>query len=43
MKEYIARAMSLALNVKYQGIEIKEQKISRRVLNGLLPVYNTVS
>ena len=34
-KEYIARAKSLALNVKYNDIEITEQEISRRVLNGL--------
>ena len=39
MKEYIARAKSLALNVKYHDIEITEQEISRRVLNGLPPSY----
>ena len=35
MKEYIARAKSLALNVHYHDIEVNEQEISRRVLNGL--------
>ena len=35
MKEYIARAKSLALNVQYHDIEVSEQEISRRVLNGL--------
>ena len=39
MKEYIARAMSLALNVKDHDIEVTEQEISRRVLNGLPPSY----
>ena len=39
MKEYIARAKSLALNVQYHDIEISEQEISRRVLNGLPPSY----
>ena len=39
MKEYIARAKSLALNVKYHDIEVTEQEISRRVLNGLPPPY----
>ena len=39
MKEYIARAKSLALNVKYHDIEVTEQEISHRVLNGLLPSY----
>ena len=37
MKEYIARAKSLALNVKYHDIEVTDQEISRRVLNGLPP------
>ena len=37
MKEYNARAKSLALNVQYYDIEGTEQKISRRVLNGLPP------
>ena len=37
MKEYIARAKSLALNVQYHDIEVSEEKISRRVLNGLPP------
>ena len=32
MKEYIARAKSLALNVKYHDIEGTDQEISRRVL-----------
>ena len=35
MKEYIARAKSLALNVLYHDIEVNEQEIGRRVLNGL--------
>ena len=37
MKEYIARAKSLALNVQYHGVEVSDQEISRRVLNGLPP------
>ena len=39
MKEYIARAKSLALNIKYHDIEVTDQDISRRVLNGLSPSY----
>ena len=39
MKEYTARAKSLALNVKYHDIEVTDQEISRRVLNGLPPSY----
>ena len=39
MEDYLARAKSLALNVKYHGVETTEQKISRRVLNGLPPEY----
>ena len=39
MKEYIARAKSLALNVQHHDIEVSEQEISRRVLNGLPPSY----
>ena len=39
MKEYIARAKSLALNVQYYDIEVSEQEISRRVLNGFSPSY----
>ena len=39
MKEYIARAKSLALNVKYHDVEVTDQEISRRVLNGLPPSY----
>ena len=39
MKEYIARAKFLALNVKYHGIEVSEQDISHRVLNVLPPLY----
>ena len=31
MKEYIARAKALALNVQYHDIEVSEQEISRRV------------
>ena len=37
MKEYITRAKSLALNVKYHDIEVTEQAITRRILNGLPP------
>ena len=37
MKEYIARAKSLALNVKYHDVEVIDLEISRRVLNGLPP------
>ena len=39
MKEYIARAKSLALNVQYHDIEVSEQGVSRRVLNALPPSY----
>ena len=39
MKEYIARAKSLALNVKYHDVEVTDQEIVRRVLNGLPPSY----
>ena len=39
MKEYIARAKSLALNIKYHNVEVTDQEISRRVLNGLPPSY----
>ena len=39
MKEYIARAKTLALNVKYHNVEVTEEEISRRVLNGLPPSY----
>ena len=39
MKGYMARAKSLALNVKYHDIEVSEQEISRRVLNGLPLLY----
>ena len=39
MKEYIARAKSIALNVKYHGIEVPEQEISLRGLNGVASVY----
>ena len=39
MKEYIARVKSLALNVKYHNVEVTDQEISRRVLNGLPPSY----
>ena len=39
MEEYIARAKSLALNVQYHDIEVTEQEISRRVLNGVPPAY----
>ena len=38
MKEYIARAKSLALNVQYHDVEVTGQDISRRVLNGLPPL-----
>ena len=39
MKEYIVRAKSLSLNVKCHDIEVTDQEISRRVLNGLPPSY----
>ena len=39
MKEYIARAKFLALNVQYHDTDVSEQEISRRVLNGLPPSY----
>ena len=39
IKEYIARAKSLALNIKYHDVEVTHQEISRRVLNGLPPSY----
>ena len=39
MKEYIARAKSLALDVQYHDVEVTDQEISRRVLNGLPPPY----
>ena len=39
MKEYIARAKSPALNVQYRDVEVTDQEISRRVLNGLPPPY----
>ena len=39
MKEYIASAKSLALNVQYYDVEVTDQEISRRVLNGLPPSY----
>ena len=39
MKEYIARAKSLALNIKYHDVEVTDQEISRRLLNGLPPSY----
>ena len=35
MKAYISRAKSLAHNVKYHDIEVTDQKVSCRVLNGL--------
>ena len=37
IKEYIARAKSLALNIKYHNVEVTDQEISRRVLNGPPP------
>ena len=39
MKEYIARAKCLAINVQYYGIEVSDQEISRRLLNGLPSTY----
>ena len=39
VKEYIARARSLALNVQHHDVEVTDQEISRRVLNGLPPPY----
>ena len=38
-KHYIARAMSLALSVQYNDMEVTEQELSPRVLNGLTPAY----
>ena len=38
-EEYIARAKSLALILKYHGIKVPEQEKSRRVLIGLPPAY----
>ena len=37
IKEHIVRAKFLVLHVKYHGIEVTEQAISHRVLNGLSP------
>ena len=34
MKEYIAKAKFLAFNVQNYGMQISDQEISRRVLNG---------
>ena len=39
MKEYIAGAKSLALNVQYHDTKVNEQEISRRVLDGLPSSY----
>ena len=39
MKEYIAHAKSLALNLQYHDVEVNEQEISHRVLNGPPPSY----
>ena len=39
MKEYLAQATYLAFKVQYLDIEVTEQKVSRRVLNGLTPAY----
>ena len=39
LKEYIARTKSLALNIKYHNVEVTDQEISIRVLNGLPPSY----
>ena len=39
MKEYIARAKSLALIVKYHGIKVPEQEKTSRVLIGRPPAY----
>ena len=36
-KEYIARAKSLAINVRYCRMEVSEEVISRRVLSGPPP------
>ena len=40
MKEYQARAKSLAFNVKYHGVEVAEQEISSRILNVLPSAYD---
>ena len=39
MKEYIARAKYLAMNVQYHVIEITEQQISHRGLKGIPLAY----
>ena len=39
MKEYIACTKPLALNVQYHDIEVSEQEISHRTLNGLPSSY----
>ena len=39
MKEYIARAKSLALSLKYHNVEVTDQEIGRRVLNSPPPSY----
>ena len=39
MKEYIARAESLALNVQHHDVEVTDQEISRRALNCLPSPY----
>ena len=39
MKECLARAKNLALNVKYHDIEVTEQEIGRPVLNGRSPAH----
>ena len=39
VKEYIARAKSLALDIKYHDVEVIDHEISRRLLNGLPPSY----
>ena len=40
IKDYIAKAKSLAINVQYNRMELTEHIISRRVLNGLSLTYS---
>ena len=39
MKQHLARARSLTLNVIHHNVEVIEQETSRRVLNGLPTAY----
>ena len=35
VREYVARAKGLARAVEYHGVDVAEEKICRRILNGL--------